>query len=83
MGLLLDFFLLSVARSLGGFSANLTKIYCYLAKSHQFKFSKFRYFSLLASFFYIVTDNTKTKLIYNFRYLATLLLSGGHGFRKI
>jgi hypothetical protein len=31
----------------------------------------------------IVTDNTETKLFYNFRYLAALLLSGGFGFRKI
>jgi hypothetical protein len=38
---------------------------------------------LLAPFFFIVTDNTKTKLYYNFGYLATLLLSGGYGFRKI
>jgi hypothetical protein len=29
-------------------------------------------------FFFIVTDNTKTQLFYNFRYLATLLLSGGY-----
>jgi hypothetical protein len=38
---------------------------------------------LLASFFFIVTDNTKTQLFYNFCYLATLLLSGGYGSRKI
>jgi hypothetical protein len=40
-------------------------------------------FPLLVSFFFIVTDNTKTQLFYNFLYLATLLLSGGYGFRKI
>jgi hypothetical protein len=40
-------------------------------------------FPLLASFFFIVTDNTKTQLFYNFRYLATLLLSGGYGFPEI
>jgi hypothetical protein len=35
-------------------------------------------FLLLAPFFFIVTDNTKTKLFYNFCHLATLLLSGGY-----
>jgi hypothetical protein len=35
-------------------------------------------FRLLAPFFLIVTDNTKTKLFYNFCHLATLLLSGGY-----
>jgi hypothetical protein len=29
-------------------------------------FKKFRYFPLLGSFFFIVTDNTKTQLFYNF-----------------
>jgi hypothetical protein len=37
---------------------------------------------LLESFFFIVTDNTKTQLFYNFRCLATLLLSGGMDFVK-
>jgi hypothetical protein len=40
-------------------------------------------FLLLASFFIIVTDNTKTQLFYNFRLLETLILSGGYGFHKI
>jgi hypothetical protein len=40
-------------------------------------------FLLLPSIFFIVTDNTKTQLCYNFRSLATLILSGGYGFRQI
>jgi hypothetical protein len=40
-------------------------------------------FPPLASFFFLVTDNTKTQLFYDFHYLATLILSGGYGFCKI
>jgi hypothetical protein len=58
-GFVIGFSRLCVARSSGGFSTNSTKIYRYLAKSHrEFKFSKI---PLLASFFFIVTDNTKTQ----------------------
>jgi hypothetical protein len=84
MGLLLDF-LDSVLPGPEEASPLIQQKYTAILQYHtaKLKFQNSATFPLLASVFFIVTDKTKTQLFYNFRYLATLLLSGGYGFRKI
>jgi hypothetical protein len=84
MGLLLDF-LDSVLPGAEEASPPIQQKYIAIWRNHtaNSNFQKSATFLLLALFFVIVTDNTKPQLFYNFRYLATLLLSGGYGFRKI
>jgi hypothetical protein len=79
MGLLLDF-LYSVLPGPEEASPPIQKKYTAIWQNYTAKlnFQKSATFPLLGSFFFIVTDNTKTQLFYNFRYLATLLLSGGY-----
>jgi hypothetical protein len=84
MGLLLDF-LNSVLPGPEETSPPIQQKYTAILRNHTTKlnFQISAAFLLLALFFFIVTDNTKTQLFYNLRYLATLLLSGGYGFCKI
>jgi hypothetical protein len=84
MALLLDF-LDSVLPGPEEASPPIQQKYTAILQNHTAKsnFQNSATFPLLASFFFIVTDNTKTQLFYNFGYLATLLLSGGYGFCKI
>jgi hypothetical protein len=84
MGLLFDF-LDSVLPGPEEATPPIQQKYTAILQNHNAisKFQNSATFQLLASFFFIVTENTKKQLFYNFRYLATLILSGGYGFRKI
>jgi hypothetical protein len=85
MSLLLDF-LDSVLPGPEEASPPIQQKYTAILQNHTAKlnFQNSATFPLLASFFFIVTYyNTKKQLFYKFRYLATLLLLGGYGFRKI